>query len=164
MTGSIVQINVSRGGMPKRAIAEGDVAALGIIGDEHAHPRIHGGPQKALLMMSSEGIDELIAQGFPLYYGALGENVTMRGIDRKWMRAGQRYRIGGIVVELTRMRVPCEQLDIYGDGMQEAIYDVQLKAGDPSSLRWGLSGFYAAVLQPGTIRTGDPIQLLEELA
>jgi MOSC domain-containing protein YiiM len=36
--------------------------------------------------------------------------------------------------------------------------------GDHTSPRWGLSGFYASVLQPGAIRPGDPIQLLEALA
>jgi len=165
MTGSILQINVSRGGMPKRSIPEGEVTSLGITGDDHAHPQFHGGPRKALLLIASEGIEELIAQGFPLFFGALGENITTRGIDRRWMRSGQRYRIGAeVLIELTRLREPCDQLSIYGPGIQSAVFDAQTKAGDPASPRWGLGGFYAAVLQGGTIRPGDPIQLLEELA
>ena len=164
MTGSIAQINISRGGVPKRAIAQAQVNALGIVGDVQAHPEFHGGPRQALLLITAEGIDELIAQGFPLFAGALGENITTRGIDRRWMRAGQRYRVGEILIELTKLREPCYQLSPYGPGIQAAVFDVQTNAGDPSSPRWALGGFYASVLQAGTIRTGDPIELLEEMA
>jgi len=164
VTGSILQINTSRGGLPKRAIAEAQVTTAGIAGDEHAHPRFHGGPRKALLLIAAEGIEELIAQGFPLFFGALGENLTTRGLDRRWFRSGQRYRAGEVILEFTTMRIPCDQLDIYGPGIQDAIYDARVKAGDHTSPRWGLSGFYASVLQPGLIRPGDPIMLLEELA
>jgi MOSC domain-containing protein YiiM len=164
VSSSILQINVSRGGVPKRPIPEGEVHSLGIVGDHQAHPQIHGGPQQALLVITSEGIDELIAQGFPLFYGALGENITTRGLDRRWIRLGQRYRFGAAIIELTKMRAPCDQLSPYGPGIQTAVYDLQVRAGDHSSPRWGLGGFYAAVLQPGTIRPGDPIQLLEQLA
>ena len=146
------------------AIPQGDVNALGIAGDEHAHPQFHGGPQKALLLITWEGIEELIAQGFPLFAGALGENVTTVGIDRRWMRAGQRYRIGEILIELTKLREPCYQLNGYGKGIQPALYDAQAKAGDAASPRWALGGFYASVLRAGRIRTGDSIELLEELA
>ncbi len=159
VTGSILQISISRGGVPKRAIPEGEVNSLGIVGDSHAHPQFHGGPRQALLLITSEGIDELMAAGFPLFYGALGENITSRGIDRRWMRAGQRYRLGGVLIELTKLRQPCEQLSVYGRGIQQAVYDA-----DPSSPRWALGGFYASVLQGGTIRAGDPIELIEELA
>jgi len=34
-------------------------------------------------------------------------------------------------------------------------------AGDTSSPRWGLSGFYASVIQPGLVSAGDTITLLE---
>lgn len=164
MAGSILQISVSRGGIPKRAIPQGDVTALGISGDEHAHPQFHGGPRQAILIVTSEGLDELIAQGFPLYAGALGENVTTRGLDRRSMRIGQRYRTPQVILEITKLRVPCETLSVYGSGIQQALYDELVKAGDPSSPRWGLGGFYASVLRPGSVRPGEPLTLLEELA
>jgi MOSC domain-containing protein YiiM len=162
MTGSIVQINVSRGGVPKRAVAQADVTPLGIAGDLHTFTEIHGGPRKALLLITSEGIAELIDSGFPLYHGALGENLTTQGLDRRSLRAGQRYRAGQVVMELTRMRSPCATIDVYGPGIHKAIYDAAVKAGDPSSPRWGLSGFYASVVTPGVIRAGDPIVLLDQ--
>jgi MOSC domain-containing protein YiiM len=162
MPGSVVQINVSRGGIPKRAIASGEVTSVGIVGDVCSHPQFHGGPTRALLLITSEGIEELAAMGFPLYHGALGENLTTRGIDRRSFRLGQRYRVGNAVIELTSVRGPCDALSVYGPGIQKAVYDARVKSGDPTSPLWGLSGFYTSVLRPGTIHTGDPISLLEE--
>jgi MOSC domain-containing protein YiiM len=163
MTGSIIQINISPGGIPKRPIPEAIITAEGIRGDRWSHPDIHGGPNQALLLITSEGIDELIAQGFPLFPGALGENLTTLGLDRRQMRIGQRYRAGEVFIELTKRRAPCATLNIYGPGIQHAIFDAQVKAGDPSSPRWGLSGFYARVLRGGAIRPRDPIALIEEM-
>jgi len=162
VTGTIFQINVSRGGVPKRSIPSGDVTPLGIAGDQCAHPGIHGGPQQALLLITSEGIEELRALGFPLYAGALGENLTTQGLDRRGLRLGQRYRVGAVIIELTKVRQPCDQLSVYGPGIQRAVYDAQVYAGDPHSPRWGLSGFYASVVLPGAIRPGDPITLLDQ--
>lgn len=163
MTGTILQINMSPGGIPKRPVAQVIVTAEGLRGDSWAHPDIHGGPNKAVLLITSEGIDELTAQGFPLYPGALGENLTTRGLDRRQMRPGQRYRAGETLLELTKVRSPCSSLDIYGPSINAVIYDAQVNAGEPSSPRWGLSGFYARVLRGGLIRTHDIIELLDQV-
>jgi MOSC domain-containing protein YiiM len=163
MTGSIVQINISPGGIPKRPIFEAIVTAEGIQGDSWSHPELHGGSNQALLLIASEAIDELVAQGFPLYPGALGENLTTLGLDRRLMRAGQRYRAGQVTLELTKLRAPCETLSVYGPGIQKAVYDVQTKAGDVSSPRWALGGFYARVLIPGSIRPRDIITLVDQV-
>jgi MOSC domain-containing protein YiiM len=162
MTAAILQINVSPGGIPKRPIKEALVTMEGIRGDRWSHPDIHGGPNQALLIITSEGIDELVAQGFPLFPGALGENLTTRGLERRQFRAGQRYRAGEVFLELTKRRAPCATLNVY-PGIQHAIFDAQVNTHDASSPRWGLSGFYARVLRAGTIRPGDPITLVDQL-
>jgi MOSC domain-containing protein YiiM len=163
MTGSIVQINVSPGGIPKRPTAEAEVTPEGIRGDSWAHPQIHGGPRQALLLITSEGIEELIGQGYPLYAGALGENLTVAGLDRREMRIGQRYRAGEILIELTKIRSPCATLDVYGASIKQAVYDAEVHTGDVSSPRWGLSGFYARVLRAGVVRQRDIIQLVDQV-
>jgi len=163
MTGSILQINISPGGIPKRPISEATVTAEGIQGDSWAHPQFHGGPNQALLLITSEGIAELASKGFPVFPGALGENLTTSGLDRRQMRAGQRYRAGTVLMELTKLRSPCNTLGVYGPGIQAAVYDAVAKAGDPSSERWALGGFYARVLRPGTIRTHDIIALVDQV-
>ena len=161
-TGSIIQINVSRGGIPKLPIVEATVTPEGILGDSWAHPQFHGGPKQALLLICSESIADLKAKGYPLFYGALGENLTTLGLDRRQMRIGQRYRIGDILIELTKIRVPCATLDIYGPDLKSEIYDKQVKAGDPQSSCWAVSGFYAAVLKPGILRQHDIITLVDQ--
>src|SRR5258708_2385428 len=102
MTGSILQINISPGGVPKRPITEATVTPEGILGDSWAHPDIHGGPRQALLLIAAESIEDLTALGFPLFFGALGENLTTRGLDRRQMPFGQRYPIGHVLIELTK--------------------------------------------------------------
>jgi len=161
--GYIVQINISPGGIPKRPVSEATITFEGIRGDAWAHPDIHGGPNQALLVITEEGIAELASQGFPVYAGALGENLTTAGLDRRQMRPGQRYRAGEVVLELTKPRAPCATLSVYGPGIQHAVYDAQVKAGDPTSPRWGLGGFYARVIHPGVIRAQDIITLADQV-
>lgn len=164
MTGSVLHIHMSKGGVPKLPIAEATVTTLGIEGDLHTHPEIHGGPRQALLLITAEGIEELTRAGFTLYPGALGENITTQGLDRRAWRLGQRWSIGPeLIVEFTKIRVPCKTIHVYSPEIQTAIYDAAVKAGDPSSPRWGLSGFYARVIRPGAIRGGDAITLLDQL-
>jgi len=161
MTGSILQVNASQGGVPKHPIPVGILTCSGLEGDRHAHPDIHGGARQAVLLITAEGIEELAAQGYPLVYGSLGENLTTRGIDRRDFRAGQRWQIGTeVVIEITKRRAPCQALNVYGPGIQPAIFDALAGNGDPSSPKWGLSGFYASVNQPGVIRSGDEIVLV----
>lgn len=167
MQGRIVQVSLSRGGIPKLSTPEAYCGPLGLEGDEHAHPRFHGGPKKALLLVSGEDLENLTAEGFALFPGALGENLTVEGLDFRQLRPGQRFRAGDSIIELTTVRVPCETLNVYNDGrelaIQKAVYDSRVKAGDATSERWARAGFYAAVLNPGWIRTGDPIQFLEQV-
>ena len=156
MTGTVVQVGVSRGGIPKLPILSAELTNGGIVGDSWRYP-FHGGRLQAILLITIEGIDELIAQGFPLFPGALGENLTTRGLDRRELRLGQRLRLGTAEIELTRLRAPCATLDVYGSGIQAAMYDALAAAGDPASPRWGLSGFYASVIQVGQVQAGDTI-------
>lgn len=163
MRGTVAQINISRGGVPEFPVPEGLVTLLGIQGDLCAHPRIHGGPRQALLLICAEAIELLTSKGYPLFFGALGENITMRGIDHRQLRIGQRYRIGEVFVELTKVRGPCSALDVYGSSIKQDMYDRQVKAGDPASPRWGISGMYAAILWTGTVHQEDIITLVDQV-
>jgi MOSC domain-containing protein YiiM len=162
--GVIIQINISPGGLPKRPISSGMISPRGLEGDDWAHPQIHGGENQAILLIAAEVVDELRAIGFPVFYGALGENLTTRGLDRRELRIGQRLRAGAAVLEITKPRGPCAALDVYGASIKEEIYDELVRARDPGSPRWGMSGFYARVIEPGAVQTGDVISLLSEVA
>lgn len=158
MQGVILQVNLSPGGLPKRPVPEAFLTPLGFEGDSVAHPAIHGGALKAVLLVTAEGVDELIARGYPLFYGALGENLTTRGLDWRMLRSGQRFRAGEAIVELTTLRQPCGSLDTYSPELKKEIFEKDMQPGHPA---WGLGGFYAAVLKPGWVRAGDPIVLSE---
>ncbi len=165
MQGHVVQINISNGGVPKYPIPEAHITPMGVEGDKHAHPQIHGGPLQRVLLITMEAIEELRKQGFPVEAGSLGENITTRGIDRRKLRIGQQFRIGQVVIELTKVRAPCKQLDIYGPEIQTAVYDkAATKSNDTSSPTWAISGFYASVVSPGVVTVGDPVLLLSESA
>ena len=164
MHGTIIQVNTSLGGLPKRAISGGFITPLGLEGDLHAHPAIHGGPSKAVLLIAAEVVDDLAARGYPVFYGALGENLTTRGLAVRALRVGDRLRAGGAVLEITQPRGPCSALQIYGESIQGEIYDAAVKALDAASPRWGMSGFYARVLEPGPAGPGDAIEVVAALA
>lgn len=161
MTGTIEQINISPGGIPKRPIPEAILTREGIRGDSWAHPRIHGGPDKAVLLICAEVIEELQREGYPIFPGALGENFTVRGLDHRQLRIGQRFRAGEAVIQLTKVRQPCATLDVYSPSIKAAIYDEAVRAFDMRSPRWARSGMYAFVLQPGTVRPKDIIALMD---
>src|SRR5260370_26508486 len=98
MQGVIVQVNISPGGLPKRAIAEGWISPLGVEGDLHAHPNIHGGPLNAILIIASEVVDALTARRYPLFYGAMGEHLTTRGIAIRQIRIGEHIPAGAALL------------------------------------------------------------------
>lgn len=165
MTPTIAQVNLSpRGGIPKRPASQALATPFGLEGDSVAHPGIHGGPDKAVLIIAAETTEELIARGYPLFFGALGENLTTRGLDMRQLRVGTCLRAGEALLEISKVRAPCATLDIYGPGLKYEIYDARVKAGDHTSPRWGMSGFYARVIEPGTIRPNDIIGLVSALA
>src|ERR1043165_8944600 len=99
MTGKIVQINISRGGVPKRPISAVDITQEGLEGDSWNHPEIHGGRRQAVLLIADEVIEKLKSRGYPISRGALGENLTTVGLDPKQMRIGQRFRAGTALLE-----------------------------------------------------------------
>ena len=160
MPGTIVQVSIGAGGLPKRPIPEGLIDFAGLEGDLHAHPSLHGGPRKAILLVAAEVVDRLRERGYPVFYGALGENLTTRGIDLRLLKPGARLRAGAACLEITQPRIPCPQLDVYGPAIKGEIFEPRVKAGDSSSPYWGMSGLYAAVREPGLVHPGDPIGLL----
>jgi MOSC domain-containing protein YiiM len=68
--------------------------------------------------------DELAARGFEVTAGAMGENVTTRGIDLLALARGTRLHLGDdAVVEITGLRNPCAQLDRLVPGLMAAVLD-----------------------------------------
>ena len=162
MQGTIIQVSASSGGVPKYAVGSALATVQGLEGDRQNHPQIHGGPFQALLLVSAENLDFLRDNHWPLFPGALGENLTIRGLDFKQIRIGQRFHAGDAILKITKIRQPCYQLDIYGKGIQRVLYDASIYQGEVTSALYGFSGFYASVEREGFIRTNDTIELLDQ--
>jgi MOSC domain-containing protein YiiM len=162
-SGRLVQLNVSRGGVPKHAVPAARVFFDRLEGDDWNDKRFHGRPGQAVCLYALELIEELNREGFPLFPGALGENFTTSGLDYRKIQPGQLYRVGeDVILRITKVRTPCRTIAVYGSGILRALYDADVKAGKTDSPRWGRSGFYAAVVAEGTVRPGDPLFLLPD--
>jgi MOSC domain-containing protein YiiM len=153
MTGRIFQLNTSAGGVPKLAIREGHVNELGLVGDEHRFPDIHGGPDRALCLFSLERILELQAEGHPIFPGAVGENVTVTGLDWQQVVPGAQLSLGNeVLLEITSFTTPCNTIPAYFvDGQYPRI---------SQKLHPGCSRVYARVLRGGQLRIGQLVELL----
>lgn len=151
--GRIVQLSVSDGGVPKRAVPVAAVTALGLAGDAHRDREHHGGPERAVCLYSMEAIRALRAQGHPLVPGALGENVTVEGLDWSALQPGARLQLGDdVVLEVTRFTTPCLNI---GPAFRDGDYSLVSQKRHP-----GRSRVYARVLKTGTVREGDSVRPL----
>ncbi len=153
MAGRVYQINVSPGGVPKRAVAQARVGFTGVEGDRQAHPDIHGGPLQAVCLYSREVIEALRAEGHPVEAGSAGENLTLEGLDWSRIGPGSRLRVGAALVEVTRPTNPCHQIAAsFVDGRFDRIRHDRHP---------GWSRMYARVLSEGLVRRGDEAAILE---
>jgi len=153
--GRIAQISVSGGGVPKRAVDEARVGSLGLDGDAHRDTEHHGGPERAVCLFALEAIHALQAEGHRIVPGALGENVTVEGIDWPAVGPGTTFLLGTtVLVQVTRFTSPCLNIASCFTG------------GDYSRVSQkrhpGWSRVYTRVLVPGTIRRGDAVRILSD--
>jgi len=150
----VVQINISGGGVPKLPVASARVTANGLEGDGHRDLEHHGGPERALCLFSLEQIRALQVEGHTVTPGAIGENLTLEGLDWERFQPGAMLELGERVrIEITRYTSPCFNIKSRFLGGDFARVSQKLHPG------W--SRVYAKVLQPGTISQGDPVRLLD---
>jgi MOSC domain-containing protein YiiM len=155
--GRIVQISVSPGGVPKLPVPSARVTEMGLEGDLHRNMEDHGGPERALCIFPMEQIRALQAEGHDLSPGAIGENLTVEGVDWERVTPGSRLELGaGVLIEVTRYTSPCFNIKKnFADG---DISRVSQKRNP------GSSRVYARVLREGTIRQGDTVRLVDSEA
>jgi MOSC domain-containing protein YiiM len=153
---TIVQISISRGGVPKTAVAGARVTALGLEGDAHRDTEHHGGPERAVCLYAMEAITGLRAEGHPIVPGAIGENVTVQGLDWSAVVPGCYLRLGeSVLLQVTRYTSPCLNITrAFGDGDFARVSQKRHP---------GWSRVYARVVATGSIRPGDPVRLLDEV-
>lgn len=152
--GSVHQISVSGGGVPKLPVPSARIEVGGVAGDDQADRKHHGGPEQDLCLYSLEVIEALQAEGHPIEPGFAGENLTLRGIDWSLMRRGLELRIGtDVVAEVTWPAVPCAKNARWFAGRDYRRISEDLHPG------W--SRWYARVLTPGDVAVGDSVTIEE---
>lgn len=139
------------------------LAGVGVDGDAHAGETVQhrsrlartpGAPNlRQVHLLHAELHDELAAAGFAVAPGAMGENVTTRGVDLLSLPVGARLHVGDdAIIELTGLRNPCAQLD----GLQQGLLAATL-ARDESGALVRKAGVMAIVVAGGGVSPGDAI-------
>ena len=162
MSGRLLSVNVA---MPKEVPWQGKtvftgvfknpvdgprrVGRLNVDGDGQGDLAGHGGEQRAVFVYQIDSYRywerELGRSDF--VYGQFGENFTVDGLSDDEVCIGDRYQIGGALLEVTQPRVTC--------------YRVGIRMNDPRIpallVSHGRPGFYFRVLEEGEVQAGDEI-------
>ena len=150
-TGTLLQVNVSGGGVPKRPVATAPVGWGGVRGDRQGARTHHGRPWQALCIWSAEVIEGFARDGHPIAPGCAGENLTVRGLDWSTIRPGVRLRIGEVLVETSAWAIPCAKNgQWFSDGDFRRL----------SHERGPVSRIYATVVEPGEVTAGSTVTLV----
>jgi MOSC domain-containing protein YiiM len=126
----------------------------GLDGDVIGNRKLHGGDDQAVYAYAREDLDAWEAKlNRPLSSGMFGENLTTAGIDVSGAVIGERWRVGsdGVVLEVTRPRTPCRTFTNFL-GIAGWV-NIFTEASAP--------GAYLRVIEPGHVRAGDPVSILD---
>ena len=128
-------------------------AGVGLAGDQIYDRKDHGGPDQAIYAYAGEDRAWWAAElGREIDAGAFGENFTTEGLDVTGAVIGERWQVGadGVLLEVTAPRIPCRTFQGWMD--------------EPHWVRrfteHGAPGAYLRVVAEGTVRAGDPIEVV----
>ena len=135
------------------------VRRLGLDGDEQADLSVHGGIAKAVYAYPHEHYafwQTVRAQARVSLWdealppGALGENLTVEGLLEERLWIGDRLRLPNCVLAVSEPRFPCFKFNAAMGFAQATKLMVQS----------GYCGSYLAVIEPGTVASGEAIELI----
>lgn len=161
---AVVDLGALRTGIDKRPSAEplavrapgprkGGLGS-GVVGDSIGNSRHHGGDDQAVYAYAREDLDDWQSRlGRDIGNGMFGENLTTSGVNLTDCLVGERWAVGddGLVLEVTSPRTPCKTFSTW--------------LGIPGWIKTftatAIPGAYFRVIEPGTMRAGDRIQIIE---
>lgn len=124
-----------------------------VAGDHVLDRRYHGGTDKACYLYSADHYSFWKSR-YPdqdWKWGMFGENLTVSGLNESEIRIGDRFQVGGAVLQVAQPRQPCFKLGVrFGD---QAVVDDFWNAPFP--------GIYVRVERAGEVQKGDEFILLE---
>lgn len=139
---------------------EGVVQLLedGFAPDEQADRRVHGGPEKAVHLYPldhhavwRDELEDEAALALLDEPGAFGSNLSVASITEDHVHIGDRFRLGGAVIELNQPRQPCWKVD----------HRFGVKGMTARIVETGRSGWYFRVLETGDVEAGDTLERIE---
>jgi MOSC domain-containing protein YiiM len=125
----------------------------GLVGDFIGDGKHHGGDSQAVYAFQREDLDLWQQRlGRELPNGYFGENLTTLGIDVNAARVGEVWQVGDRVrLKVTSPRIPCST---FRGWMGERGWAKMFTAE-------GRPGTYLSVVVPGSIRSGDRVEVVE---
>lgn len=141
----------------KHAVASAQLTRLGLVGDEQADRRYHGGPDQSLCVYPLEHYPLWARElGRELPLGGFSENLTISGLTEDDVGVGDILGIGPpgearVEVQVSLPRGPCSRV-------AAKLHIPDLVARIKGS---GRSGYYLRTLRDGEIRAGDEIVVLQ---
>ncbi|MCF8032168.1 MAG: MOSC domain-containing protein [Desulfarculaceae bacterium] len=140
----IVSVNISSTkGVVKKPVPEGCLEPdVGLVGDAHSGPW-----HRQLSLLAMESIDFMRGKGAEVNPGDFAENVTTKGIELHTLPVGTRLKLGKVEVEVTQIGKECHA----GCAIRELVGDCIMPR----------QGIFVKVLNPGTVRAGDPVRRLD---
>ncbi|MFF3029808.1 MOSC domain-containing protein [Streptomyces rubiginosohelvolus] len=129
------------------------VGGSGLSGDAVSDLRHHGGSDQAVYAFAREDLDDWERElgGKRLANGVFGENFTTLGLDVSGALIGERWRVGAdLVLEVTSGRIPCRT---FAEHVGEQGWVKRFT-------QRGVTGAYLRVIEPGTVRAGDPVEIV----
>lgn len=133
----------------------------GVEGDEIADLANHGGLEQAVYAYAREDLDHWAGElGGPIDDGMFGENLTTVGIDVNAALVGEQWQVGepgtGPLLEVASVRIPCRVFANWLGlrGLDDTAFVKRFAhAGRP--------GPYLRVLEPGVVRAGDRLRVVD---
>lgn len=127
----------------------------GFVDDEQADRAVHGGPEKAIHHYAAEHMvfwrDTFADHAERFAPGCFGENVATEGITEDDLCLGDVLSFGTATLQICQGRQPCWKLAAH----------MEIEALPAQFQRTGRTGWYYRVLEPGTVRTGDTMEVIE---
>lgn len=145
---------VSTGIFKKPVKGDVIVRPQGLTGDQQVDLKNHGGEHKAVYAFSEHHYDywrKHLNQP-ELSFGQFGENLTISNLDEATLCIGDQIQIGDCILEITQPRVPCFKLGIALNRDEMPKLFVQ----------YGATGIYFRVLQSGSIKAGDNVEVIHQ--
>jgi len=140
----------ARSGIRKLPVTSAELHPHGFGGDEQADLKNHGGPDQAVYLYRTEDYAWWAGQlGRALAPATFGENLTVSGFP-DGVRIGDRIGFGGVLLEVSAARIPCDKL--------------AARMNDPKFVKTFRQaerpGFYARVLRAGRLNVGDAAEFI----